>query len=55
MRRFLDTLSDAAFVLWILPWAAWAAWRICREERRDARLMAVDGGMSPEEARRAFP
>lgn len=46
MRRMFELLA----ALLALPW--WFA-RACREEERDAELLAADAGMTPEEWREA--
>lgn len=52
MRRMLDTVGDALFVAWMLPWALYSAWCASREEARDERRLAADGGCTVEERRR---
>lgn len=44
MKRILEAISDALFVVSILPFAIRAAWLASREEAHDARLKAIDGG-----------
>ena len=55
MRKILEFVADALFVAAILPFALVCGGAASRAERHDTRLKAIDGGMTPEEARRAFP
>lgn len=55
MKNVLEIIADALFVAAILPFALVCAWAASSAERHDARLKAIDGGMTPEEARRAYP
>ena len=44
MRRILEAVGDAIFVLAVLPFALVCAWLASREERRNAAVYARDAG-----------
>ena len=44
MKKILEIVLDALFVVSILPFAIRAAWLASREEAHDARIKAMDGG-----------
>lgn len=41
VRNFLDAAAMLALILLLCPWL----WLCCREEERDRRLKAADGGV----------